>query len=305
MPDQSNYGVANDAINAYNLLMQATPINIDTLDLTSDVYKIPSDATSGAYQEVQKLTNADLSQGKIDGTGTFDVLMQAAKAILREEYEKGRITAAEYTKAFTAMMEAAMQNAVQFLVQRDSAYWQAVNAQVAMVTARVGLETAKYQAITARIAGETGKAELALTKAKIGTEDAQFAQIAYQVDKLLPQQLAQAVATVANLQAQLIGIKEQGEAARAQTLDTRSDGVTTVAGLIGKQKATADKQVALYDQQITSYQRDAETKFAKIFTDAWITMKSIDEGITAPTGFSNGSIDQILSMLKTKNGVTG
>lgn len=305
MPDQSNYGVAADAVNAYNLLMQATPINIDVLDLTGDVYKIPSDQTSQAYKEVPKLTNADLSEGKIDGVGTFDVLMQAAKAILREEYDKGRITAAEYTKAFIAMMEAAMQNGVQFLIQRDQAYWQAVNSQVAMVTARVGLETAKYQAQVARIAAETGKAQLALTKAKIGTEDAQFGQLAYTVDKILPQQLAQAVATVANLTAQLVTIKEQGEAARAQTMDTRTDGVTQIAGMVGKQKLTADKQVALYDQQIVSYKRDAEVKMAKIFSDAWITMKSMDEGITAPTGFSNGSIDQILSMLKSNNGVAG
>jgi hypothetical protein len=288
------YGVADAANLSYSLLLQATPINIDTLDLTADIYKLPSNTTSPAYQEVPKLTNADLTEAKIDGTGTFDVVMQAAKALLREEYEKGRITGAEYTKAFIAMTDAAMQNSVQFLIQRDQAYWQAVQAQVAMVTARVALETAKYQAVTARIAAEEGKAQLALTKAKIGTEDVQFAQLKYQFETLAPVQLRQATAQATVTEAQLAVVKEQAETARAQTMDTRTDGVTPVAGSVGKQKA-------LYTQQITSYQRDAETKAVKIFADAWVTMKSVDEGLTAPAAFSNDTINTVLTALKNNN----
>jgi len=84
---------------------------------------------------------------------------------------------------------------------------------------------------------------------------------------------------------------------RAQTLDTRSDGVTDVEGVLGKQKD-------LYTQQITSYRRDAETKVAKLFTDAWITMKTIDEGLSPPTGFTNASLDEILGVLKVNNDLT-
>ena len=85
------------------------------------------------------------------------------------------------------------------------------------------------------------------------------------------------------------------ESARAQTLDTRTDGLA-VSGSVGKQKA-------LYSQQITSYQRDAEVKAAKLFTDAWITQKTIDEGLTAPSNFANDSVNTILGVLKANNGL--
>ena len=96
---------------------------------------------------------------------------------------------------------------------------------------------------------------------------------------------------VAEMQAVLV--KEQGEAQRAQTLDTRSDGATVV-GLLGKQKA-------LYDQQITSYKRDAEVKAGKLWVDAWITMKTIDEGLLPPNQFTNTEVNEVLAALKTNN----
>ncbi|MDT9702071.1 hypothetical protein, partial [Streptomyces sp. P17] len=93
---------------------------------------------------------------------------------------------------------------------------------------------------------------------------------------------------------QKLNLQEQAEAARAQTLDARTDG-QPVKGSIGKQKE-------LHAQQIISFQRDAEVKAAKLFTDAWITQKTIDEGLLAPPGFQNASVDQILTNLKIKNG---
>lgn len=122
---------------------------------------------------------------------------------------------------------------------------------------------AQIGAVTAKVSHET---------AKVGYETAR-----YQFDHLLP--------------AQVTLVTEQGEVQRAQTLNTRSDSVTVV-GLTGKQKD-------LYTQQITSYQRDSEIKAAKIFSDAWITMKTLDEGLAAPTGFQNTSLDEVLTTIKT------
>ena len=126
----------------------------------------------------------------------------------------------------------------------------------------------------------TSKAGYALTKLKLSTESVTYCTAQYNLTNMLPQQLA--------------NVKEQTEAQRAQTLDTRTDGVAVV-GVLGKQKA-------LYSQQITSYQRDSEVKASKLFTDAWITMKTIDEGLLPPSGFQNSSLDQILTTLKTNNG---
>jgi len=91
-------------------------------------------------------------------------------------------------------------------------------------------------------------------------------------------------------------VQEQVEGARAQTLDTRTDGTTPVAGLIGKQKD-------LYTQQITSYQRDAEVKAAKMFIDSWVTQKTIDEALLAPTSLQNASVDTVMNRVKVNNGL--
>ena len=69
-----------------------------------------------------------------------------------------------------------------------------------------------------------------------------------------------------------------------------------IRGSVGKQKD-------LYTQQITSYQRDAEVKAAKLFTDAWITQKTIDEGLLAPGAFRNESVNVILRNIKANNNI--
>lgn len=96
--------------------------------------------------------------------------------------------------------------------------------------------------------------------------------------------------------AQLNLVKEQGEVQHAQTSNTRLDGTTAIVGLIGQQKS-------LYAQQITSYQRDAEVKAAKLFTDAWITTKTIDDGTTPPNNFENPQLNTILTSIMTNNSI--
>lgn len=254
---------------------------IPEIDFNDPQFKLPFDADSEMYKSVRRLKNEDLSSGAIDGNGTFDVLMQGFKVHLKEEYTANRISGAEYTKAYVSLAQAAMQNSVQFLIARDNAYWQAVLAQAQAFTARVALETAKVQYAAVLMEALNGRAQYALTKLKLSTEDVTFATGEYQLNNLLPQQLRMLV--------------EQTEAARAQTLNTRTDG-TVVVGVLGKQKD-------LYTQQIISYQRDAELKAGKLFADAWTIQKTIDEGLLPPGNFTNASVDGVLSTLKANNGL--
>jgi len=98
------------------------------------------------------------------------------------------------------------------------------------------------------------------------------------------------------LPAQKLNLQEQAEAQRAQTLDTRSNGVTAVAGSIGRQNA-------LYDQQVVSYQKDAELKAAKVFSDIWTVRKTVDEGIGLPAAFDTANIQSVMSKIMTSNGL--
>lgn len=270
---------------SFAALTDGVDFDIEFDDIDGAEYQLPA-TTGPIYGAVSRLVNADLTTAVVGGTGTFDVLMSGFKAHLEGEFKNNRISGAEYTKAFIALTEGAMSNSVQFLLGRDTAYWQSIGAQiqaqtaqVLLVTARVALETAKAQLQTMRLEAQTAKASYALTKLKLATEAVGYDTAKYTLDNLLPQQLLLLV--------------EQTNAQRAQTLDTRGDGAT-VTGSLGKQKE-------LYSQQITSYQRDAEVKAAKIFTDAWITQKSMDEGTLPPDGFTNASIDTVLTALKTNN----
>ncbi|WBF79683.1 hypothetical protein F22_0065 [Escherichia phage vB_Eco_F22] len=262
-------------------LTKGDDFTLPDIDMSGPEWDIPGGDNSPIFDAITKVTNESLTTREVGGSGTFDALMESAHNHLKAEFKANRITGGEYTKAYIAMMESCMSNAVQFLLGRDQAYWAAAMAQIQAVTARVQLATSKAQYVLAKIQALSAKSEYALTKLKIATESETYCAALFNADQMLPQQLKL--------------ITEQTEAQRAQTLDTRSDGAT-VTGSVGKQKE-------LYSQQITSYQRDAEVKASKLFTDAWITQKTIDEGLNPPNGFTNASIDTILTKLKSNNGL--
>ena len=275
-------------------LLAGNSFDLPDVDLSDDMFQIPVDDGS-LLDNVEKLTNEDLTTRVVDGSGVFDALMSGLSAHLKKEYEQNRITGEQYTKAYTASLGGALQTATSFLLGRDQAYWQAVLAQmqartteIQVVTARVQLEVAKAQLATARIQALNAEAEFGLTKMKIATEDQQYC--------LLKMQTEQGEYTLNEIMpTQKTLLEEQVEVQRAQTLDTRTNGAE-IRGSVGKQKD-------LYTQQITSYQRDAEVKAAKLFTDAWITQKTIDEGLLAPGAFRNESVNVILRNIKANNNI--
>lgn len=273
-------------------LIAGKDFTLPNIDLSDGQFAIP-DGTGSLYLPLVSLTNADLTTRIVGGTGTFDALMASVSAHLKVEFEQNRITGAEYTKAYVGIVGGALQTAASYLLGRDQAYWQSVLAQqqaraaeIQVIAARVGLETAKAQLAIAVFQAANAEADFGLTKMKIATEDQQYCL-------LLAQTTAANYQNTDILPIQKKLMSEQAEVQRAQTLDARSDG-QMITGSVGKQKE-------LYDQQITSYKRDAEVKMAKLFTDAWITQKTIDEGLLAPDGFTNASLDTILTHLKAKN----
>jgi hypothetical protein len=228
----------------------------DTLavSITGINFKLPENAPNdGMYVKLTYPVMSDFTTGSITGDGAFDSVMTGVNAQLANQYDAGRITGAEYTKAYIAMIQTALQTALQYILQKDNAYWSSQQAQIAAITGRIQMEKARYE----------------------------YAAAQFNVNNILPMQLTL--------------ITEQAEVQHAQTSDKRIDGTTNIAGLIGQQKS-------LYAQQITSYQRDAEVKAAKLFSDAWTVQKTMDEGLLAPDGFTNTSLDMVLTKVKTNNG---
>jgi hypothetical protein len=274
MSDSPAADLANELL---PLLTEGKDFSFPDIDLDDPSFELPDD-TGDLYGPLVKLTNADLTQKIINGNGTFDVIMSALNAHLADQFEKGRITGNDYTTAYVGVVEAAMSGGIQFLLSRDQAFWQSALVQAQAQKAAVDL-------VTARVGLKTALAGLAVAKSQ-----AWQAEVEYATSKI---KLAEESVTYDNALKQGVLISEQGEAARAQTLDTRTDG-STVEGSVGKQKD-------LYDQQITSYQRDAEVKAAKLYTDAWTVMKTIDEGLVPPTSFTNDNLQIVLGHIQANN----
>lgn len=106
----------------------------------SEFYDYLNGTESPLSRKPCSVDNSDLTERKVDGCGTFDVLMSSVYAHLRTEFDKNRITGAEYTKAYIALTESVISNSVQFLLQKENAYWQAVAGQLEVAKTAKAIE---------------------------------------------------------------------------------------------------------------------------------------------------------------------
>lgn len=272
----SNCGGEIVAQELFDKLSEDLQIEKPTIDFDDDRFKLP-DESGSLYDPIPKIELEDYTTKVVDGTGSFDVLMASIDAHLDGQFRKGRITGKEYADTYIQLTTAAMSSSLQFLLGKDQAYWQGIQAQLQA-------RRAEIEAVTAAVAFENTKVTYFTTLAQLSGVEAQYA--------LTKMQIANADAQYCNLLEQKKLVKEQTEAARSQTQEVRSDGLP-VTGINGA-------QTALYKQQKIAYERDVEYKIAKLFMDQWVAQKSIDEGLTPPLEFVNAKIDEVFKTLRTK-----
>ena len=243
---------------------------VPDIDFTDPKYNLPDDFFDKIKAGTTKVSVDDLTSGVPQGTGVFDKIMASFSKHLEEEFKRNRITGAEYSKAYIALVQAAFSGAVQFLTARDQVFWQAIAAQLNAYNSLIQMETAKVNAqiavAYAHINVNKSRAEYAVTKLSLASGDANYKNAC-----------------------------ENIETTRSNTTDTRLDGEII--------KGTAGKQKDVYTQQITSYQRNDELKAAKVFSDAWISQKAIDEGLEPIDNFTNNKVNSVLDIIITKNGL--
>jgi hypothetical protein len=121
-----------------------------------------------------KFDNNVREYGKVTGNGTLDKILESLKANLWLEYHNGRITGAEYAQAYVAMTQGALQSAVQFLISRDKAYWDALLAQTQAYSALVDLETKKMQLLNAKFQAYLIRSQFADTVFGLAIKDKQY-----------------------------------------------------------------------------------------------------------------------------------
>lgn len=197
---------SDDLSNAlYNNLTSGVSIAIPSIDLNDPIYDISSFEDNPLYSTVDKLSIDELTTREVCGSGVFDALMEAYSKHLLVEFEKNRITGTEYAQAYVSITSQAMGQAIQFLMGKDQAYWsallvqaQAKAAEIASISSRVELAKAKMDFAMAAIGVDKFKAEFALTKMQLASEDVKYDLVKtqdqieeYRLSNLMPVELAQ------------------------------------------------------------------------------------------------------------------
>lgn len=111
----------------------------------------------------------ELTHGTLDGTGVFDVLMDAVKVHLHEEFKAERIRATDYANAYIRGMEVALQTSSQYAISKAKlgAELQLMAKEIQKVDATI--KTSQYQdlliqAQTKQVTQETDNIKAKLPK---------------------------------------------------------------------------------------------------------------------------------------------
>jgi hypothetical protein len=103
---------------------------IPPVDLSGDGLTIPPEEDNPLYVIPNLVSIEDLTSGAVGGGGAYDRIMSSNKAHLQEQYEKGRITGDQYTKAYIELTSVALSTGLQMVLGKDTNYWQAILIQM-------------------------------------------------------------------------------------------------------------------------------------------------------------------------------
>ena len=138
----------------------------------------------------------NVTTGTIDGTGTFDVMMQTVFLHLQREYASGRITGDMYAKAYIEIMNNTLAQATQYVVAAFqatanddlvAAQIRKINKDIELVTEQI--ELIDYQGVSEQaryldtvngqvIAGTIGKQKDVYTAQTKGFKDSALQSVA-------------------------------------------------------------------------------------------------------------------------------
>ena len=296
----------------YYNLTKSDNFNLDNLQINPDDFKLPDGLLDKIINYKVSATLEEVTTKDPDGTGAFDTFMTAISKHLEKEFSQGRIVGADYSNAYIAAMQMALQQAVDFVLKKDQVFISATTAQLAAIDAAIGIIKSKITLITAQIQAYIAQTQYAGEKLKLSNLHETYITLIAQYNKLCEEvnvQKAQTSgtrtdnATVAGsigAQIQMINeqiklVREQIESARAQTLDTRTDGAV-VKGQIGKQKDVAS-------QQIIAFKQKAGIDAANIASNAWITSKGMNDAVEAPTSMQNAALNNVVDQVYANAGL--
>lgn len=253
----TDYAIDTESLELLENVTQGLDFSVPSVDFDDPAFKIPEDLANALQKVPEPLTLDLLTECKIDGAGAFDKVMTSLKLHLQSEYEAQRITGAEYAKVYVAMMQYALQYAVQYLLGKDNAYYTALATQAQALTANLDAYTAKVRLAIAQSQAHISKAQYANEVLKLGAIDKQTDQVVAQTDHVSAQttlveaQVETEAKKPAQLEAQTALVTEQTATQEKQTLHVEEQTKQTTAqtSLITSQKDLVEAQTTTQEKQ--------------------------------------------------------
>lgn len=235
----------------------------------------------------------DLTDGSINGDGTFDKLMTSVTEHVERQYKNSRITGADYANVYLGSLTAVLSQASNFLLQSKQldkqlelldkqilnvdANTSLVNAQIDKLEADTAISVKQLELITSQIAESQANVDATranielINQQKLNAEN-QFILITKQQEKVDKEN--------ALLEQKLV----------TEIAQTEGDE-TTVGGVLGKQMELVKKQSEGFD-------RNAEQKLAKMMIDTWTVRQTTDGADTLNNGLGDTEINNVLNIAK-------
>lgn len=217
---------------------------------------------------------SDVTEGKIDGVGAYDVIMQSIVSNLELQFNKNRIKGAEYANVYLGSIQTALSQSIQFVLGQ-----QAASKQAELLDAQILSEGLKQDLINVQIAEQadsTARANVQLNDA-LATSAKQREQLDSQII-LSEVQIGEIAAESARKESQNtkdLALKE------AQLLKVAAE-----VKLLGQKFETesnqtdaSEQQALLYAQQIQGFKNDFKFKAAKLASDNWAVSRSVEPDV--------------------------
>lgn len=172
---------------------------------------------------IDRIPLEDLTEAKVDGGGAFDVLMQAAKSHLDQEFKLNRIRGPEYSTVYLGAMESVLQYAVQFLIEGRKAALEAELIAQQILLTQAEVEKAQAQVLLIQQQTANALAEHALITqnadkiaAEIRNLDANTSLVILNHDKV-PVEIDHILAQISLTEANILKIPAETAHVEAQT----------------------------------------------------------------------------------------
>ena len=173
----------------------------------------------------------ELTQGTVDGTGVFDVLMKAVKAHLKGEFEAGRIRGTDYSNAYVMSVAQVLSESSQYATQRAK-----LEAELKLLDA---------QTLQVKQETQTSAAQAGLLLAQTSHVTKQELQTVQETKNLVSQEL--------QTKAQTTGIESQTAISDYELANTLPKNIELLDSQLARTAAESMnliKQGAIYDSQL-------------------------------------------------------